>query len=60
MAEEISIETKGRSRYVKRITFTMRIDDEAYGAIMQYAQANHISKSKAIRELIKRGVSIGN
>jgi hypothetical protein len=59
MPEEIKLETTGRNRYTKRITFTVRIDEEAYNKILQYAEANKISKSKAIRELLIKGVQLG-
>jgi hypothetical protein len=55
--DEINIETKSRSRYTKRITFTMRLDEGTYNAILKYAEANHVSKSMAIRELIQRGAN---
>lgn len=60
MPEEIELKTKGREKYAKRVTFTVRIDDEVYNRILGYAEAKHISKSKAIRELLQQGMTLGN
>jgi predicted HicB family RNase H-like nuclease len=58
--DEIKIETTGRKPYIKRVTFCVRIDEDVYSFINNYAEEHKISKSKAIRELITQGVKFGN
>jgi hypothetical protein len=53
--EEISLETKGRKRYVKRITFTIRVDEKVVELLEAYAKEHNLSKSKAIREILAKG-----
>jgi antitoxin component of RelBE/YafQ-DinJ toxin-antitoxin module len=60
MQDEIKLETKGRKPYVKRISFTIRIDDSVFAEIQQYQTAHNLSKSKAVRELLTKGVKFGN
>ncbi len=60
MPEEINLKTSGKKPLIKRITCSIRVDDEAYAVILSYMETFKVSKSKAIRELLKKGARIGH
>ncbi len=59
MDEIPQLETKSRKMYAKRVSFTIRIDEDIYAELQKYQAAHNLSKSKAIRELLMKGVKIG-
>jgi hypothetical protein len=59
MPDEIDLKTTGKKPLTKRITCSIRLDDEAYAAIISYMETFKVSRSKAIREMLKKGAKIG-
>lgn len=55
----IEFDNASRNRYVKRITFRVRVDEYVYNAIIEYMNTHQVSKSKAIRDLLEKGAEFG-
>ena len=56
MPEETEFRTANIKKKVKRIMFTIRIDDDLYALLNEYQYKNKISRSRAIRDLLRAGV----
>lgn len=59
MEEELTLKTTNVKRKTQRVTFTIRIDEPIYFGIKDFRQKNNISKSRAIRQLIEKGLKSG-